>query len=95
MTGRRRGVEYHLVQQNDTVQIYAIREDGLATAPLGDNDFRDADTPNAAIRVDWASHQAYTEPRPELWDSDRYLLLASDRDPLYVGIDRPQALEAK
>ena len=88
-------MEYHLVQHHDTGQTYAVREDGLATHPLEDNDFRDADTPEAAIRVDWAAHQDYAEPRPELWDDDAYLLLASDRDPLSVGIDRPQALEAR
>jgi hypothetical protein len=88
-------MEYRLVQDSETGRVYAIREDGLATGPLRNNDYRDADAPDAAIRVDWAGDQAYATPRPELWDSDRYLLLASDRDPLDVGIDRPEALDAR
>jgi hypothetical protein len=86
-------MEYRLIQHNGNGQIVAIQEDGLATAPLHDNDFRDADSPDAAIRVDWADGQRYANMRPELWDNDDYTVLASDRDPLKAVVDQPQSLE--
>ena len=86
-------MEYRLLQHNESGDVYAIREDRLATGPLQDNDFRDVDAPDATIRVDWASDQAYATPRPELWDNDDYIVLATDRDPLSAMIDQPQSLE--
>jgi hypothetical protein len=82
------------MQHNGNGQIIAIREDGQATAPLRDNDFRDADMPDAAIRVDWADGQNYANAHPEIWDNDDYTVLASDRDPLGAMVDEPQSLEA-
>ena len=85
-------MEYRLIQHNGSEQIYGIREDGRATGPLRNNDFRDADMPDAEIRVAWAESLNYTEQRPELWDSDDYTVLATDRDPLDAVVDQPQSL---
>ena len=86
-------MEYRLVRHNESRKIYAIREDRLATGPLPDNAFRDNDDPDATIRVDWASDQDYATPRPELWESDSYTVLATDRDPLSAVVDQPQSLD--
>ena len=64
-----------------------------ATGPLGNNDYRDDDTPDATIRVDWATGQRFTTSRPDLWNDDNYTVLASDRDPLSAVTDQPQSLE--
>jgi hypothetical protein len=88
-------MEYRLIRHNGNGQIIAIREDGQATAPLKDNDFRDADMPDAAIRVDWADDQQYANARPALWDNDDYTVLASDRDPLGAVVDQPQSLDGE
>ena len=47
----------------------------------------------ALFHLDWAASLRYTTPRPELWDSDRYVVLASDRDPLSAVVDQPQSLD--
>jgi len=86
-------VEYRLIQHNGSEQIFGIREDGRATGPLRNNDFRDADEPDATIRVAWAGALNYSESRPELWDNDDYTVLATDRDPLEAVVDQPQSLE--
>jgi len=86
-------MKYRLLQHNQSGQVYAIREDRLATGPLQDNDYRDVDTPDATIQVAWGSEQAYAPPRPALWDNDDYIVLATDRDPLSALVDQPQALE--
>ena len=86
-------MEYRLIQNNGSEQIIGIREDGQATGPLRNNDFRDADEPGATIRVAWAGALHYTESRPDLWDNDDYTVLASDRDPLDAVVDQPQSLE--
>jgi hypothetical protein len=88
-------MEYRLMQHNTSGEIVAIREDGRATGPLRNNDFRDADMPDAAIRVDWADGQKYTNARPELWDNDDYTVLASDRDPLEAAVDKPESLDGE
>lgn len=85
-------MEYRLLEHNQSGEVFAVREDGMARGPLKNNDFRDQDAPNATIRVDWAGDQAYILRRPDLWDSDEYTMLASDRDPLSAMIDQPQAL---
>lgn len=85
-------MEYRLLEHNQSGEVFAVREDGMARGPLKNNDFRDQDAPNATIRVDWAGDQAYNLRRPDLWDSDEYTMLASDRDPLSAMIDQPQAL---
>lgn len=85
-------MEYRLVQHNASGQVYAIREDRMATGPLDNNAYRDIDEPDATIRVDWASDQDYATPRPELWESDGYTVLATDRDPLSAVTDQPQSL---
>lgn len=86
-------MEYQLVQHNSSNEVYAVREDGLATGPLRDNDYRDNDAPNATIRVDWAGDQDYAERRPDLWDNDDYIVLATDKDPLSAVVDQPQSLD--
>lgn len=86
-------MEYRLIQHNQSERIYGIREDGRATGALRDNDFRDADAPDAAIRVAWAAALDYPESRPDLWDNDEYTVLATDRDPLEAVVDQPQSLE--
>lgn len=86
-------MEYRLLRHNESEDVYAVREDGMASGPLRDDQFRDNDVPNATIRVDWAGDQAYAERRPDLWDSDAYTVLASDRDPLSAVVDQPQSLE--
>ena len=86
-------MEYRLIQHNSGEQIIGIREDGQATGPLRNNDFRDADMPEAEIRVAWAAALNYTTSRPDLWDNDDYTVLASDRDPLEAVVDQPQSLE--
>lgn len=88
-------MEYRLLRHNGNGQIVAIREDGQATGPLRDNDFRDADMPDAAIRVDWADGQRYANARPEMWDNDDYTVLATDRDPLEAVVDQPQSLDGE
>lgn len=85
-------MEYRLIQHHGSDAIYGIREDGRATGPLRDNDFRDADMPDAQIRVAWAAGLRYDESRPDLWDNDEYMVLATDRDPLAAVIDQPQSL---
>lgn len=86
-------MEYRLIQRAEGGEILAIREDGMATGPLRNNDFRDDDRPDATIRVDWASDQPYATPRPDLWDNEGYVVLASDRDPLAAVVDQPQSLD--
>ncbi len=88
-------MEYRLIQHNASERIYGIREDGRATGPLRDNDFRDADEPGAAIRVAWAGALDYRERRPDLWDNDDYTVLATDRDPLAAVVDQPQSLDGE
>lgn len=83
------------MQHNGNGQIVAVREDGQATGPLRNNDFRDADMPDATIRVDWADGQQYTNARPELWDNQDYTVLATDRDPLEAVVDQPQSLDGE
>ena len=86
-------MEYRLVQHNSSNEVFAVREDGMATGPLKDNDYRDNDAPNATIRVDWAADQRYSERRPDLWNNDDYTVLATDKDPLSAVVDQPQSLE--
>lgn len=86
-------MDYRLLQHNQSGDVFAVREDGRARGPLKNNEFRDQDTPTAAIRVDWASDQQYNQHRPELWESDDYTMLASDRDPLSAVTDQPQSLD--
>jgi len=86
-------MEYRLIQQTEGGAIYGIKEDGMTTGPLRDNDFRDVDRPDAAIRVAWAESLHYTTHRPDLWDNDRYVVLATDRDPLSAVVDQPQSLD--
>lgn len=85
-------MEYRLLQHNQSNDVFAVREDGMARGPLKNNEFRDQDTPTATIRVDWAGDQTYVLHRPELWESDEYTMLASDRDPLSAMTDQPEAL---
>jgi len=86
-------MEYRLVQHNASGKVYAVREDGKATGPLGNNDYRDDDAPDATIRVDWATGQRYATSHLDLWNDDNYTVLASDRDPLSAVTDQPQSLE--
>ena len=86
-------MEYRLQQHNTTGEVYAVREDGLAGGPLRDNDYRDNDASNATIRVEWAGDQQYTEHRAEIWNSDDYTVLATDKDTLNAVVDQPQSLE--
>jgi hypothetical protein len=88
-------MEYRLMEHNESGAVFAVREDGMATGPLGDNDYRDSDEPDATIRVDWASDQGYVAYRPELWNNDSYTVLATDRDPLSAVIDQPESLEPR
>jgi hypothetical protein len=88
-------MEYRLIQDHEGGAIYGIKEDGLATGPLRDNEFRDADRPDAAIRIAWAAALDYTDHRPDLWDDDRYVVLATDRDPLSAVTDQPQSLDPR
>ncbi len=86
-------MEYRLIQHNGSDEVYGVREDGMAAGPLGDGDYKDNDAPNSTIRVDWAADLAYAEQRPDLWDSDEYTVLATDKDPLSAVVDQPQSLE--
>jgi hypothetical protein len=88
-------MEYRLLRHNGSGEIVAVREDGQATGPLRDNDFRDADMPDATIRVDWADGQRYSSARPELWDNNDYTVLATDRDPLGAVVDKPESLDGE
>ena len=85
-------MEYRLIQHTVTGEVYAVREDGMARGPLGHNDYRDADEPDATIRVDWAGDQQYPDHRPDLWGSDDYIVLATDKDPLAAVVDSPPSL---
>ena len=85
-------MEYRLQQHNATGEVYAVREDGLANGPLGDNDYRDNDAPDATIRIDWAAALDYRDRRPDLWDNDDYTVLATDLDPLAAATDSPPSL---
>lgn len=86
-------MEYRLIQHNGSGEVYAVREDGMVAGPLHDNDYKDNDAPNAMIRVDWAGDQAYSRRGLDLWQSDEYTVIATDRDPLSAVIDQPQSLE--
>lgn len=86
-------MEYRLIQHNASEEVYGVREDGMATQQLRDNDFRDNDAPDATIRVDWAASLRYNERRPALWNNDDYTVLATDRDPLSAVVDQPQSLQ--
>lgn len=86
-------MEYRLIQHNDSSEVFGVREDGMATGPLQYNDYKDDDSPDATIRVTWAEGLKFTERCPELWESDAYTVLASDRDPLSAVVDSPQSLE--
>ena len=59
-------MEYRLIQQTEGGAIYGIKEDGMTTGPLRDNDFRDVDRSDAAIRVAWAESLHYATHRPDL-----------------------------
>ena len=85
-------MEYRLIQHNSSNEVYGVREDGLATGALHNNDYKDNDAPNATIRVNWAAALAYTDRRDDLWESDEYTVLATDRDPLGAVVDQPQSL---
>ena len=86
-------MDYRLMRHNGSGDVYAVREDGMAAGPLRDADFRDNDAPNATIRVDWAADQRYADHRPDIWDSDEYTVLVTDKDPLDAAVSQPQSLE--
>lgn len=86
-------MEYRLIQHNGSGAVYGVREDGMATGPLQDNDYKDNDAPNATIQVNWAAALDYADRREDLWESDEYTVLATDRDPLSAVVDQPQSLE--
>lgn len=86
-------MEYRLVQHTVSDDVFAVREDGMASGPLANHKYKDNDAPNATIRVDWAGDQDYAERRPDLWDNDDYIVLATDKDPLSAVVDQPQSLD--